>query len=93
MPRSVKIGLVIQKKLSMYCQVPEVFMDINEEYGLWFFFLIFMRSHIFLLQCKKLLISIFPLFSVTFGAVAIFNQAFVKLIGPDRVNICLLCVN
>ena len=36
-------------------------------------------------------ISVFPLFSVTFGAVAIFEQAFVKSINPDRVNLFVVC--
>ena len=44
------------------------------------------RSHIFLLLCKKLFIFIFPLFCVTFGAVTIFDQAFVKSISPDKVK-------
>ena len=52
-------------------------------------FHIFDRSHIFLLLCKKMFISIFPLFSVTFGAVTV--QAFVKCvksISLDRIIMC-----
>ena len=65
-------------------------MNVNEEYGLCYFWKIisefFICSYIFLLLCKILFIYIFPLFIVTFGAVTIFDQAFVKSISSDRVN-------
>ena len=30
----------------------------------------------------------YPLFSITFVPVTIFNQAFVKSVSPDKVNMC-----
>ena len=50
-------------------------------------FTFFLLTHFFLL-CKKLFISIFSLISVTFGAVTIFDQAFVS---SDRMNTCFCC--
>ena len=60
------------------------YMGVNEELGLCYVLkmisVFFMCSYIFLLLCKKMFFFLYFLISVTFGAVTIFDQAFVKSI-------------
>ena len=65
-------------------------MDVNEEWGMCSHISAFHTFTEFPYSVRKLLISIFILLFVTFGALIIFDQAFVKSISPYKLNLCLL---
>ena len=58
----------------------------------WKWFQYFWYVHIFLLLCKKLFIFIFYLISVTFRALTIFDQAFVKLLKGQKYTFIYLSI-